>query len=113
MASPITAGGVGLVLSKWPSYTGLQAAQRLVITADNINSQNAAYINKLGGGRLNLYRALTDPAAPSVVFANQSVVDHNDMAFVQGDSLFISGDFINYLNPTTSACTAVSSIYAG
>ena len=113
MASPITAGGVALVLAKWPSYTGLQAGQRLIVTADNHYSSNASYLNKLGSGRTNLYRALKDPATPSVVFTNQSVVDHNDMAFVQGDTLFISGDFVNYLNPTTTAATASISIAAG
>ena len=111
MASPITSGGAALVLSKWPSYTGLQAGQRLKVTSDNINSVNPSYMYELGDGRMNLYRALTDPTGPSVVFANQLVSDHNDMVFNSGDTLFISGDFINYLNPTTSACNAVISIY--
>jgi len=113
MASPITAGGVALVLSKFPSYTGLQAGQRLVTTADAINGANPSYQNKLGGGRLNLYKALTNAAAPSVVFTNQLVTDHNDLAFVQGDTLFISGDFVNYLNPTSSACTSTVTVYSG
>lgn len=113
MASPITAGGAALVLSKWPTYTGLQAAQRLITTGDNINTPNPSYQNMLGGGRLNLYKALANAAAPSVVFTNQQVIDHNDLAFVQGDTLFIGGDFINYLNPTSSSCTAVISTYNG
>lgn len=113
MASPITSGGVALVLSKWPSYTGLQAAQRLIVTSDNVYSVNVAYTNKLGNGRTNLYRALHDPATPSVVFTNQLITDHNDLAFSMGDTLFISGDFINYLNPTSSAATATISIAGG
>jgi subtilisin family serine protease len=114
MASPITAGGAALVLSKWPNYTGLQAAQRLIMTADAFTgSTNIAYQYKMGSGRLNLYRALTDPSTPSVLFTNYQVVDHNDMAFTQGDTLFISGDFINYLDPTSSACVANISITAG
>jgi serine protease len=113
MASPITAGGAALVLSKWPSYTGLQAGQRLITTGDPINPSNPSYQNKLGGGRINIYKALSNPLAPSVVFTNQVITDHNDMAFSQGDTLFISGDFINYLNPTSSACNAVISTYNG
>lgn len=114
MASPITAGGAALVLSKFPSYTGLQAGQRLITTGDDVNSVNSsAYTNKLGGGRINLYKALTNPAAPSVVFTNQLISDHNDMAFVNGDTLFISGDFVNYLAPTSSACTSVIGVAAG
>ncbi|MGZ3865514.1 MAG: S8/S53 family peptidase [Bacteroidia bacterium] len=113
MASPITAGGVALVLAKWPSYSGLQAAQRLIVTADNVYSQNASYLNKLGSGRTNLYRALTDAATPSIVWTNYSTVDHNDLAFTQGDTLFIAGDFVNYLAPTSSAATASISISSG
>jgi len=116
MASPITAGGVALVLSKWPTYTGLQAAQRLINTSDSASlysANNTTYANKLGKGRTNLYRALTDPASPSVVFTNSLISDHNDMAFTQGDTLFISGDFINYLSPTSGTATATISIAAG
>ncbi len=113
MASPVCAGGVALVLAKFPSYTGLQAGQRLMVTADAINGANPSYQNKLGSGRINLYKALTNPASASVVFTNQLVSDHNDLAFAQGDTLFISGDFINYLSPTTSAATATISVYQG
>jgi len=113
MASPITAGGAALVLSKFPSYTGLQAGQRLITTGDPINPSNPSYQNMMGGGRLNLYKALSNPAAPSVVFTNQLIDDNNDLAFVNGDTLFISGDFINYLNPTTSSCVATISTYNG
>lgn len=110
MASPITAGGVALVLSKFPSYTGLQAGQRIIVTTDNNYSSNSTmYANKLGSGRLNLYNAVTSTVAAqgeSVVFTNDSITNHGDLIFVQGDTIFISGSFINYLNPTTSAATA-------
>jgi len=113
MASPVCAGGIALILAKFPTYTGLQAGQRAIVTSDAINGANPSYQNKLGGGRINLYKALTNPATPSVVFTNQLVSDHNDLAFVQNDTLFISGDFVNYLSPTSSACTATVSVYSG
>lgn len=113
MASPITAGGAALVLSKWPSYTGLQAGQRLIMTADNHYASNASYTNKLGSGRLNLYRALSDPASKSVVFNNELITDHNDQAFLQGDTVFLSGDFTNYLSTLSSAASATVIVAAG
>ena len=110
MASPITAGGVALVLSKYPTYSGLQAGQRLIVTTDNNYSSNLTTLaNKLGSGRLNLYTAVTSTTAAqseSVVFTNDSINDHNDLVFTQGDTLFIGGKFINYLNATSSAATA-------
>jgi len=110
MASPITSGGVALVLSKFPTYTGMQAGQRLIVTTDNNYPSNIASLaNKLGSGRLNLYNAVTSTVAAqgeSVVFTNDSITDHNDLVFTQGDTLFIGGSFINYLNATSSAATA-------
>ncbi len=117
MATPITSGGVALVLSKYPSYTGLQAGQRIVATTDNnYPSNSASYANLLGSGRLNLYNAVTSTVAAqseSVVFTNDSITNHGDLIFVQGDTIFISGSFINYLNPTTSAATASITAIAG
>jgi subtilisin family serine protease len=110
MASPITAGGAGLVLSKFPTYNGMQAGMRLKTTADNHYSVNGSYQYKLGSGRLNLYRALTDPNGPGVVFSNEAVTDNNDNAFSVGDTLFISGDFTNYLAPTSALSTTLTCI---
>src|SRR6185437_10058009 len=60
-SSPIVAGAAALVRSKFPSYNSQQVIQQLRITADDIYSlpENSAYIEMLGKGRLNMYRALT------------------------------------------------------
>ena len=117
MATPITSGGIALVLSKFKTYTGLQAAQRIIVTTDNNYGSNiATYANKLGSGRLNLLNAVTSTVAAqgeSVVFTNDSITDHNDLVFTQGDTLFIGGSFINYLNPTSSAATASITAISG
>ncbi len=120
MSSPITAGGAGLVQSKFNYTNALQIGQRLKQTSDNhytsgpnitgAPNTGSGILNKLGKGRMNLQRALTDAAVPSVVFANQVVVDHNDNAIVIGDSLFITGDFINYLAPTTNLTASISAV---
>ncbi len=120
MSSPITAGGAGLVQSKYNYTNALQIGQRLKQTSDNhytsgpnisgAGNTTAGVQNKLGKGRMNLQRALTDPVAPSVVFANQLVVDHNDNAIVIGDSLFITGDFTNYLAPTSNLTASITAI---
>lgn len=118
MSSPITAGGAGLVQSKFNYTNALQIGQRLKQTSDNhyttgpniTGTGNPALIlkDRLGKGRMNLQRALTDPAAPSVVFSNEVVVDHNDNALIAGDSLFITGDFLNYLSPTSNLTASVT-----
>ncbi len=99
MASPCVAGGAALVRSYFPSYNALQIMYRLRQTADNIYgiSGNATYQNKLGSGRLNLYRALNDPVLPYVVYQDINVTDKNNGLFVSGDTLRISGIFKNFL----------------
>ncbi len=112
MASPIVAGGAGLVLSKWPTYTGMQCGERLKVTADNhyTGSNLTSYNNKLGTGRMNLYKALTDPDKPSVVPSNAAYNDNNDQAFVAGDTINFIADWTDYLAPTTNATVAVTAV---
>lgn len=110
MSSPVVAGAAGIVKNQFPSYNGLQIGERLKITSDNIYPSNPSYLNKLGAGRINLFRALTDPASPSVVMINKSITDHNDQSFISGDTLFITGTFINYLNPTSALSVTVTSL---
>ncbi len=112
MSSPVVAGAAGIVKNHFPSYNGLQVGERLKVTADNIYAANPTYINKLGTGRINLFRALTDPASPSVVMISKTVSDHNDMSFINGDTLFIAGTFINYLDPTSALNVTVTPLSA-
>ncbi|HNR20854.1 MAG TPA: S8 family serine peptidase [Bacteroidia bacterium] len=110
MASPITAGCAAIVKAMNPTFNGLQCGEQLRMTADNIYtlSGNLPYVNKLGGGRVNLYRALTETPM-SVRMDNLVQVDGNDNAFVVGDTLQITGDIINYLAATTNLTVTLSS----
>jgi hypothetical protein len=111
MASPVAAGGVGLVRSRFPGMNALQAAQQLRITCDNINgaSGNATYVNKLGKGRINLFRAVTDSTSPGVRVSSLLTADGNDNVFVAGDTLRLTALFENLLRPTTNlVCTLTS-----
>ena len=102
MAAPCVAGAAGVVKAFYPSYTAQQVGARLKQTADNIYTVtgNNAYLNKLGTGRINLYRALTDPVTPYLSIIDHTVTDNNDNAFVIGDTLFITADYINYFGST-------------
>lgn len=106
MASPVCAGVCGIVASYFPSYNALQIGERVKRTADDIYSvsgnTSATYTDKLGTGRVNLYRALTDPNGPSVVYSNINYDDNNDLTFVANDTVRIDGLFTNYLAATTN-----------
>lgn len=85
-AAPLVTGIVGLYQS-WRHAHGLPYAPpdtvrwRLHDTADNVDAANPVYAGKLGGGRVNAYRMLTDPPTsffvpdPSPVSASPLFLD--------------------------------------
>ncbi len=111
MATPVVSGCAAIVASQFPNYNPTQIKQKLKVTADNIDgiSGNVPYANKLGSGRVNLYKALTQNNTPSV---NMVSFNHTNEAFAQfgpGDTILLSGDFVNYLAPTVNLkCTLTS-----
>ena len=111
-SSPIVAGAAAIVRARFPSYTALQVAEQLKVTADNIDnvSGNIIYAGKLGSGRINLYRALTESSSPSVVMTQKNISGYNNGYYNVGDTVKISGVLTNYLAPTsnlmvTASCT--------
>ena len=110
MAAPCVSGAAGVVLSYYPTYSAQQICARLKQTADNIYTitANQPYANKLGTGRINLYKALTDPLTPYLDLVSKTVTDNNDNAFVIGDTLYITADFINYFGTTASVTSTLT-----
>lgn len=98
-AAPVAAGAVALTLAHFPQYTGFQAAQRLRVTTDDTYAINdPIYQDKLGTGRINMYRALTDPLKPSIRSTAQTYTNLNGEAFLRpGDTMKIDLAFINHL----------------
>ncbi|MFH1320416.1 MAG: S8 family serine peptidase [Bacteroidota bacterium] len=104
MSSPVAAGCAALIKSQFPFLNALQVGEQLKVTADDIYSVggNGIYQDKLGTGRVNLYNAVSGINSPAVVMTDKTISDGNDEAFVIGDTLSITGTFVNYLAPTGS-----------
>ena len=104
MASPVVAGCAALVKSQFPAMGALQIAEQLRTTSDNIYtvSGNSAYRDKLGKGRVNLFRAVSDSLSPGVIVEQINTRDGNDGVFVIGDTLSFVATFKNMLRPTTA-----------
>lgn len=116
MASPIAAGCAALIKSRFPSFTALQVAEQLRNTSDNIYAVggNVAFAGKLGKGRVNLFRAVTDTLSPGVVVRKLNINDGNDGVFIVGDTLNINNLLENLLRPTvnlTCSLTTPSTAY--
>ena len=104
MASPCAAGCAAFVASYYPLLNYLQIAERLRNTTDYIDTltNNLAYANQLGTGRINMYIAVTDTFRPGLRLIDYSVTDNNNEVYGPGDTLDIEIQVINYLNPSDS-----------
>ncbi|OJJ14954.1 hypothetical protein BKI52_41105 [marine bacterium AO1-C] len=99
MASAIVAGAAALVKSKYPKATGLQIAEILKATSDDIQSLNPSFGNGLGKGRVNILRALTETTPPAIRMTEQVTLVE------EADILKISSTFTNLLANTTAPVT--------
>jgi len=100
-ASPITAGAAAIVLADNPTYSPIQAAQRLRVTTDNHYSKNGNFVDRLGSGRINMLKALTDPPLPSIRKLSDSIASRTGaILFEEDDTLEIHIDWVNYLDST-------------
>ncbi len=99
-ACPITAGAAALVMAQYPDFTPQQVSKMLTVSADNITTgRNTLYEDKIGNGRLNVTRALTQKL-PGVnlkrAYFNNGIQDD---AFA-GDTAYFYADFENVLFDT-------------
>ncbi|MCF6295438.1 MAG: S8 family serine peptidase, partial [Flavobacteriaceae bacterium] len=67
MAAPNAAGAAALIWSVNPDWSRDQVLAKLMTSSDDIDALNPRYKHKLGNGRVNSFRALTEEVkAPSV-----------------------------------------------
>lgn len=57
-SAPVVSGAAALVLSQHPTYTPAQVLATLRNSCDNVDGLNPGFAGKLGGGRVNVARAL-------------------------------------------------------
>ncbi len=104
-SSPIVAGAAALIRAQFPTLTAFQVRARLESTADNVilgytPTNVVKYEGKMGYGRLNIERALTDINVKNVRSSNHQT--QNNGYILAGASTTITADFKNYLTPTTA-----------
>lgn len=112
MSSPLTAGCAGILRSAYPQLSAQQILYQLKSTSDRIDNLpiNEEWFEKLGSGRVNLFRALSETGHPAVVLIETEISDNNEQLFLVGDTIFLSGKFINYLSPATNVALELSSL---
>ncbi|MBN2012673.1 S8 family serine peptidase [candidate division KSB1 bacterium] len=96
MASPIVAGLAGLVKSAHPDWSNVDVMMQIINTTDSIDDLNPAYAGKLGTGRVNAYRALTEtpPEIPKIKLLSTRM---DDSEFGNGNGLVEAGETIELI----------------
>ena len=115
MSSPVASGAAAIVQSQFNYTNAFQIGERMKQTCDPYNSSASSMFNagKLGKGRIDLAKAVSATSAKSFVMNPITVTDGNDNVFLPGETITISGSFINYLDPTSAAAAATCSVTAG
>lgn len=110
-AAPLVAGAAALVRVRFPQFNAEQVAAQIRRTTDDIYQLpgNAAYAGKLGSGRLNVHRAvaLTDRRSARVL---SRTFQPTRAAWQPGDTLRLSVDVQNLLQPVSSLTVTLTSL---
>lgn len=110
-SAPIVSGVIALVRAQNPQYSGLQAAEQVRVTADNIDARNPAYAGLLGSGRVNALRAVSETNIASLRISEVSFNDEGFDGVIQpGESIEINLKFVNFLAPASSVNLTLTSL---
>jgi len=108
MATPVVSSAAALVRASFPELNMQQVGEQLRVTADKIDNLNPSYAGKIGSGRLNVYRSLTEKS-PSIRYQNLVFRDNGNGAIPAGDTLTIYVDLKNFLFEVTNLEVSLSS----
>jgi len=99
MSTPIVVGIAAMVKMKYPDYTPIQIQEHIKATTDNVDSLNPNFIGKIGKGRVNALKAVTEPNPKNLLVRKTIIEDSNgDGRFVSKEECTLSLVIANYLN---------------
>ena len=112
-AAPMVAAAAALVRWQFPRLTADQVAAQLRQTTDNIDglpaNANAAWAGRLGTGRLNMRKALTQTARAEARVVGSTFTPAR-AAYLPGDTLRLAIDVQNLLQPVAGLTVTLTSI---
>lgn len=68
MAAPVVSGIAALILSNHPDWSNREVMDQIINTTVNIDAQNPEYAGKLGTGRVDALKALSDATLSTAIF---------------------------------------------
>ena len=109
-AAPLVAAAAALLRWRFPQFTAAQIGAQLRQTADNIDGlpANAVWAGRLGTGRLNVLRALTQTRQEARV--TTSTFAPARVAYAPGDTLRLAVAVQNLLQPVAGLTVTLTSL---
>jgi len=110
-SSPMVAGAAALVRRQFPQYNAAQIRAQLRQTADNTDglAANAAWVGRMGSGRLNVRRALTQTAAKEARVVSTTFAPVRS-TYLPGDTIRLTTTVQNLLQPVTGLTVTLTSL---
>ena len=110
-AAPMVAAAAALVRWQFPTYNADQVAARLRQTTDNIDTlpANAAWVGRLGTGRLNMAQALGRPNVQEARVTASTFAPARP-AYAPGDTLRLTTAVQNLLAPIAGLTVTLTSL---
>lgn len=108
MATPLVASAAALVKAKYPNYNGLQIGEVLRTTADPIDNLNPSFAGKMGKGRLNVFKALTETTS-SIRYQDVMVTDQSNGIRAANSEFVLKLDLKSFLAPVSGLNLSISS----
>lgn len=107
-AAPSVAGAAALVWAARPDMTASQIAELLRVTADIIDTipGNVRFRGKMGSGRLNILKAITDSSSPSIRITDYSFATETG-GFVSDAEISINFNIINHLRQAQNVSISI------
>lgn len=99
-AAPVVSGAAALIWSARPDMSASQISELMRVTADVIDTipDNLRYRGKMGSGRLNVLKAMTDSTLPSIRITDYNFAAENGK-FVSDAKISLNINIINHLKP--------------
>ncbi|MEP1033425.1 S8 family serine peptidase [Ekhidna sp.] len=110
-ASPQVAAAAALVKDQYPTLSAVQIMERVRVTADDIYDigSNSVYEGKLGKGRLNVLRAVSESNIKSLRAENPSLTSSFGESVFFGDTVQVTATLTNHLTAINSPMITISS----
>ncbi|WP_291400763.1 S8 family serine peptidase [Daejeonella sp.] len=108
LSAPIVSSAAALVKARFPLFDMVQVREQLLATADNIDALNPSFAGKLGRGRLNVFRAVSD-TRPAIRNQKLTILDKANGSRPAEDTLRLFFDLKNILSPASAVIAKLSS----